>query len=172
MDLKSLVCLCNDIDIDKYLEFYKKIRSNMQYPQWLGDFKYEDIKYILNSGGKIWLYCFKNEIICSFMYLPADQKFIESIHLNLNFKYVGECGPIMVHPNYRGLGLQRQMLNELDQYCNSQNLTHILTTIHKDNICSILNFKKCNYEYKKSILTERGNRDLYIKRLNLKDMIK
>lgn len=55
MKLEDLKCVDNNINLDKYIEYREYTKSNMQYPEWLGDFTKEDLKELLDNGTKIWL---------------------------------------------------------------------------------------------------------------------
>ena len=44
------------INIDKYLEFRKEVKLNIEYPEWLGDFTKEDLEELLKKDSKIWIY--------------------------------------------------------------------------------------------------------------------
>ena len=43
--LNELKCVCENVEIDKYLELYKYVRENMEHPEWLGTFTKEEINY-------------------------------------------------------------------------------------------------------------------------------
>ena len=58
------------IDLDRYIELREKVKENMQYPEWLGDFSKEDLIYLLNNNSKIWIYYLENEPVCSMMLIP------------------------------------------------------------------------------------------------------
>ena len=47
--LNELKCVCENVEIDKYLELYKYVRENMEHPEWLGTFTKEEINGILKS---------------------------------------------------------------------------------------------------------------------------
>lgn len=162
MNLEALECT-NNINIKEYIEFVNLVKSNMTNPDWLGDFKENDINNILNSGGRIWIYYKNSEIVCSVMYMSIDEDGIKKFNLDYDKNKVGECGQIMVNPKYIGLGLQNQMLKVIEEYSKKIKNTIILTTIHPDNIYSKNNFIKNNYKYDSSYTFKRGRRDLYIK---------
>ena len=56
MKLNDLKEVSENINLDEYLELYKYVRENMEHPEWLGTFERDEIKEILASGGKIWMY--------------------------------------------------------------------------------------------------------------------
>ena len=164
MQLKDLRCV-EDISAEKYVEYYNSIRNAMTCPDWLAPFD-EDVFNMNNEiGGKTWVFFDGDEIACTVMYMPASAKFLGKAELLVEVEKVGECGPIMVSPNYRGMGLQKEMLEHLENYCKSLNQTYILTTIHPDNEFSSKNFKKCGYIHHSTLTLKRGDRDLFLKQI-------
>ena len=56
MKLEDLYLLKDEeIDIDKYFEFYMDVRNNMKHPEWLGVIPKDEVINILNNGGKLWI---------------------------------------------------------------------------------------------------------------------
>lgn len=155
-----------EIDIEKYLKFYKSITDNLPDETWLGNFKKEIIEEIISTKGKIWIWLNENEIVCSIMYIKATEKGLNKLQIeNINFDEIGECGAVLVNEKYRGNGLQYQMLEFFEEYIESINKKYILTTIHPKNIYSINNFLKSKYKYVNSIELYRGKRNIYIKEI-------
>ena len=56
MKLTDLKEVSDNVNLDDYLYLYKYVRDNMEHPEWLGTFTLDEIKEILNNGGKIWIY--------------------------------------------------------------------------------------------------------------------
>ena len=167
MKLEELNCINENNNIDEYLEFYNYVRSNMEHPEWLGTFSKEEITDILKNGGKLYIYYFNNDFVCSFLYIPSNKKTLQKHNILFDDKQVGSCGPIMVNPKYIGNGLQMQMLNELEKFCKSINQKYIFTKIHPDNIYSINNFVKNGYEYLETYESRHGDmRNVYLKMID------
>lgn len=163
--IESLNCISDNIDIDKYLYYVQLVKSNMAYPDWLGDFTKEDIKELLENGSKIWIYYLDSEFVCSMMLIPADKKGLSKLGLNdYDYKSIVDYGPMMVNPKYTGNNLQFQMLQELDKYCKDYYL-YAASTIHPDNIYSINNLLKDNFECINQVDLKRGTRNVYLKKL-------
>ena len=74
MKLEDLKCVDNNINLDKYIEYREYTKSNMQYPEWLGDFTKEDLKELLDNGTKIWIYYLDNDFVCSMMSIPSNEE--------------------------------------------------------------------------------------------------
>lgn len=168
MNIKELSCKSVNNNLDEYLDFYNKVLVSMDNKELLGYFSKEDMEMVLNNGAKLFVYRNDKEIVCSFLYLPASKHSIKKFKLKYNPEEVGECGPILVNPKYRGNGLQKKMLQELTKYCKKLKKKYIVTTIHPDNIYSIKNFLSEGYNQGSSFNFKRGPRNLYIKYLDKK----
>lgn len=165
MKLNELICKCENIDLDKYIAFRESVKEKMEHPDWLGDFSKEDLINILNDNSKIWVYYDKETPVCSMMLIPATAKSLAKMEIDLDYKDFADYGPMFVNPNYVGRGLQYQMLQELDKYCLSLGYKYAASTVHPDNIYSINNLIKDNFEYKKTKEFTRGTRNIYLKKL-------
>lgn len=165
MNLNSLKCIDNNIDLDKYIEYREYVKSYMEHPEWLGDFTKEDLEKLLNSGTKIWIYYLDNNFVCSMMTIPSSEKDMIKFELDLDYKKVIDYGPMFVNPKYVGNKLQYQMLNELDKYSIDKNYNFVVATIHPDNIYSINNFIKDNFKQTSTKEFKRGLRNIYVRKL-------
>ncbi len=165
MNLKTLTCKHDNIDLNKYIEFREFVKKNMKYPEWLGDFSKEDLTYLLSNGSKIWIYYSDIEPICSMMLIPSTEKDIKKFDLDLDYKKVVDYGPMFVNQKYVGNSLQIQMLKELDDYCSTLRYKYAVSTVHPDNIYSINNLVKDNFEYINRKDFKRGTRNIYLKKL-------
>lgn len=166
MKLNDFKEISENIDIDSYLNFYTMVREKMEHQEWLGTFTEEELLDILNHKGKIFIYYDGNEIVCSFMYIPIEQKTLEKHSINVDEQLVGACGPIMVSPKYIGNKLQQQMLDILDDYCLAVGNTYVFTKFSSDNIFSKNNFIKNGYEYIETYTSSKGEKkDIYLKKL-------
>lgn len=153
MNLNNLECISEFIDIDEYLDFMNFVKSHMQYPEWLGDFSKKDLEFMLKNESKIWIYYLDKIPICSMMFIPSEEK-------------VANYGPMFVNPNYVGKNLQYQMLKKLDEYSLNLGYINAMATIHPDNIYSINNFIKDDFEFISQKEYKRGLRNKYLKKLN------
>lgn len=165
MDLNDLKCICDNVNLDEYLEFRELVKENMNNPEWLGDLTKEDLNYMLNNGSKIWIYYLKNELICSMMIIPIEEEMITLCNLNIDKEKVIDYGPMMVNPKYVGYGLQYKMLQKLNDYCIKKGYRYVLGTIHPDNIYSIRNLEKDNFKMIVRKEFKRGLRNIYYKEL-------
>lgn len=165
MKLEDLKRIDDNIDLDKYIEYREYVKSNMQHPEWLGDFTKEDLEKLLSSGTKIWIYYLDNDFVCSMMSIPSSEKDMVKFDLNLDYKEVIDYGPVFVNPKYVGNKLQYQMLKYLDEYVKSKGYKTAVGTIHPDNIYSINNLIKDDFILTGSRNFKRGTRNIYVKKL-------
>ncbi len=154
-----------EIDIKDYIDFRENVKSNMEHPEWLGDFTIAEIKEGLESESmKIWVYKSNNENVCSMMLLKSSEKSLRKLELNLEAAEVVDYGPMFVNPKFVGNGLQYQMLKRLDQLCQSKGYKYAASTVHPDNVFSIKNIEKDNFILQSVKEFKRGLRNIYLKK--------
>ena len=90
---------------------------------------------------------------------------IKKFDIDLDYKIVADYGPIFVHPDYLGKGLQYQMLRFLDEYISNYGYEYAATTVHPDNIYCIHNILKDEFELKGFREFTRGPRNIYLKKV-------
>lgn len=154
-----------EIDIKDYIDFRENVKSNMEHPEWLGDFTIDEIKEGLESKSmKIWVYKSNNENVCSMMLLKSSEKSLQKLELNLEAAEVVDYGPMFVNLKFVGNGLQYQMLKRLDQFCQSKGYKYAASTVHQDNVFSIKNIEKDNFILQSVKEFKRGLRNIYLKK--------
>ena len=163
MRLNDLKEVNDNVNLDDYLELYSEVRNKMDHPEWLGVFKKEEINELLKMGGKIWLYYDGDIPVCSFFYIPANNKTLKKHNISYDESITGSLGPIMVRKEYVGNGLQREMLKILDEYVKGIGKTHMFTKTHGDNIYSINNILKDGYSLVDEYTNERGKMKAFVK---------
>ena len=165
MNFSKLKCVNDNVDLDDYLKLYKYVRDNMEHPEWLGTFEKEEIKDILSSGGKIWLYYDNDNLVCSMFYIPVKNKTLLKHNINYDEKDTASLGPIMVSKDYIGNHFQLEMMKIFEAYCLSINKTYIFTKVHSDNKYSVNNMLKDGYYVTDEYKSERGMNKAFIKEI-------
>ncbi len=168
MSFKELKCVDNNVNLNDYLKLYNYVLDNMEHPEWLGTFTEKEIIDILATGGKIWLYynSSNNDLVCSVFYIPPTNKALKKHNIEVDEKYTGSLGPIMVSPDYVGHSFQLKMMKVFDEYVKSLNKKYIFTKAHSDNIYSIFNIKKDGYILMHEYENERGPMSAFLKTLD------
>lgn len=164
MKLEELRTVNKNINLDEYIEFRELVKDNMEYPEWLGDFSKDDLVNLINSNSIIWIYYLDKEPVCSMMLIPSTEKDLNKFEIDLNYKEVVDYGPMFVNPKYIGNKLQYQMLKELDKYCIELGYKYAASTIHPDNIYSINNLVRDDFELIGTKEFTRGIRNIYLKK--------
>lgn len=166
MELSDLKCIDNNIDIDLYQKYYKYVRDNMDHPEWLGTFTNDEIKDILASGGKIWIYYDNDNFVGSVFYIPnVSQSTLDKHNIDVDAKYTASLGPVIVSPKYVGNGMQYKMQQVYNEYIKSLGFKYSFTKAHSDNIYSIKNILKDDYKVTHEYINDRGPNKTFIKTL-------
>lgn len=158
-------CVNDNIKLDDYIKCMDKVKEDMEFADWLGDFSKEELEKLLVFGSKIWMYYHKGNFVSSMMFIPADEKAIEDFGINIEYHNVADYGPMMVNSKYRGNDLQYQMLLELDDYCRKCGYEYAVSTVHPDNIFSIRNLVRDGFQLIGNKDFKWGNRNIYMKNL-------
>lgn len=164
MKLNELTCINQNVNLDEYVEFREMVKEHMEHPEWLGDFTREELNDCLNCGSIIWIYYHNDEPVCSMMLIPSTEKSIRKFGLDLNFNDVVDYGPMFVNPKFVGHGLQYQMLQVIENYCIQMGYKYAAGTIHPDNIYSIRNLIKNEFQLTGTKEFTRGLRNIYLKK--------
>ena len=163
MKLSDLKEISNNVNLEEYLYLYNYVRDNMDHPEWLGTFTLDEIKNILNNGGKIWMYYDKDIPVCSVFYIPSSNKALRKHNVEYDENDTGSLGPVMVRKEYVGNGLQLAMQEVINNYAKELGMTHLFTKAHYDNIYSIRNILKDGYKIIDNYENERGPMTAFIK---------
>ena len=99
------------------------------------------------------------------MIIPSTKKDLESFGIDLDYREVVDYGQQVVSDKYRGNGLQQYMLEELEIISKEKGYKYAVTTVHPDNIYSVNNTLKNNFELIGSKEFDIGLRNIYLKKL-------
>lgn len=162
--LNELRCVCEDVNLDDYINFRDYVKKHMEHPEWLGDFTKDELIVLLTNGSKIWFYYMDKEPVCSMMAIPSTKKDLDKFNICYDYKEVIDYGPMMVSPKFIGNGLQYQMLKEIDNYSKNHGYKYSVGTIHPDNVFSINNLVKDEFKLINTKEFTRGTRNIYLKK--------
>lgn len=149
--------------IDEYLVYIDEVKKNMTDSSWLGDFTKEDILSLIGIGSHLFIFMDDDKIACSCFIIPASKKDILKFGLDVDSKLVIDYGPQVVNSNYVGNGLQRKMINFIDEYSVNNGYKYACSTVHPDNFYSSSNLIKSNFKKIGTKDFSRGIRDIYFK---------
>ena len=164
--LNDLKCISENVDLDKYIEFRESVRARMEHPEWLGEIPKEGLQEMLDVGGKIWIYYDGDVPVCSIMFIPAGEDAKKYLEIDIDYKLMGDIGPVFVNFDYLGYGLQMQMLKMYDEYLKSIGYRYQMTTVHPDNIYCSRNMEKHGLVRMGQKEFKRGIRNIYYKEMS------
>ena len=153
----------NNKNIDEYIDFIKEVKSNMEHPEWLGDFTKEDVLSIISNGGYCFLYRLGEMVAATSFIIPAREKDIEKFGVNYHYQETMDYGPEAVIDYLRGSGVQSFILKDMDLFCKNLGYKYAVTTVHPDNIYCIHNMEKHGFTYVDTKEFSRGIRNIYQK---------
>lgn len=167
MRLSNLICKNkeNNLNVEEFVNFFNEVKNEMISSNWLGDITKENVLSIINEGGDVFVYYFKENIICALVYLVANEKSKEKFNLKYKVNEMCACGPVMVNKNFRGNKLQIQMLEKFEELVKLNGKKYIFSTVHPLNKYSINNFIKLNYKNEGTLNLKRGTRSIFIKKI-------
>lgn len=109
--------------------------------------------------------------IAGFLVIRFPQNATDNLGCALNLTeseqlQVAHMESIIIHPKFRGLGLQRRLLAEAERQLQAFPIQHLLCTVAPDNTFSRNNFLKQGYVYQKTVSKYGGlTRDILSKNL-------
>ena len=156
-------------ELDAYIEFVAFVKENMEHPEWLGEFSKSDYVKMINNDAVIYVWTTMENInkelseidqfVACGMLIPAKptdlKKFLQT---DLKYKEVVDFGPEMVHPKYIGNGIQKDVIEYLEMIAKGLGYKHFIGTVDPENIYSMRNLLKMNFEIAAKVELKRGTR--------------
>ena len=136
-------CDSKDISISKVKEFY------CNYATWKVTNKYEDWEKIIKKSSCIITYWDNDSLIGMARALSDEVRWATIID-------------VLVHPNYRGKSIGRQLIEKLLEHKEMQVRTVYLATPDKEEFYDKLGFKTVNEHCSYMIKVNKFNEDNYI----------
>lgn len=143
-------------ELERFVAFLYAVREQMEEKDWFflddpGIFRQQMDRGIM----EIW-FAMDGERIAGALdvLIPGT----EPINYGYDLEFAGEkllCSANMdcaaVDPDYRGLGIQRQLLEEAEQWLRGRGIRQLLCTIHPENRFSLNNALKQGYSIRKRL---------------------
>ena len=154
-------------EVDKYLGFLHEVKAMMEQEEWFFLDPDEEVYEMMEQDAMgIWLAEDGARIAAVFCVVyPGMRSFNLGYDLNFgeeDLKRVVHMDTVAVHPDYRGQGLQHQMMLHAEKELGGRIL---MCTIHPDNCYSLNNVLKQGYTIEKK--TEKYGSIRYILRKDL-----
>lgn len=143
-------------DIEAFIGFLKEIKETMVQKEW---FYVDPPEYILQmmSDGimELWVAMDEERMAAAFSILrPGKHEFNYGYDLGLSeeeLSRVINMDTAAVHPDYRGMGLQKKLLQFAESELRQEGAHILLCTVHPDNHFSLNNVLQQGYEIQKKL---------------------
>lgn len=143
-------------DTEQLIRFLQNIRAGMQNKEWFYLDSPEDVREYMRTGAmQLWLAMDGDRIAAIFDYLvPGLESYNYGYDLDLSREEllrVVNMDTAAVHPDYRGLGLQRKMLQIAQEHIQASGYRILLCTVHPENRFSLQNVLDQGYRIQKKL---------------------
>ena len=160
-DLSILVIEKESLDL--YLDFMTLIKSTTEHPEYLGDFTRDDLLYILENKGSIFLFKLGNVIVSTCMLIPTTKEQLKKYGLKLDYKKTIALGPQAVFEDLRGNGIQKYMIEKMEILSKDLGYDHMVFTVDPNNKASVNNIEQEGYQKVGTKEFTRSIRNIYYK---------
>ena len=148
-------------ELDKLLLFQKSIIDKMKYKEWFVPLTEEEFLTPIEGRDNAYFFTYNNEII-GLLVLSCDiPDVLEEYRLPKGDYMLIDS--VMVKDEYRGFGLQQQMLDFAYERAIKLGVDGLVASIHPDNRYSMDNFIKQKYELLHVLTIHGGKRNVMIK---------
>ena len=143
-------------DTEKFIQFLDAVKADMPRKEWFYLDPPDTVRRMMADGiMELWLVMDGNQIAAAFDILhPGTDSYNYGYDLSLSQEellQVVHMDTAAVHPDYRGLGLQRKMVELAEQSLRGNGRRILLSTVHPENQYSLNNMLKQGYQIQKRI---------------------
>lgn len=141
----------SNCDIDEVLEIQKEAFDVMTDKTILRQNTKETFLPCFDFPNKTLGVFYKNELIAFGMLLIAGEDRENLLYSMDDFnaaklQTTANIKVIIVRPKYRGNGLQKKLINSLEQYAKENGIEQLFATVAPNNFVSLKNFVECGFE--------------------------
>lgn len=160
----------NSADTERFILFLDEIKAEMSNPEWFYLDPPDTVRRMMEDHTmELWLAEDGNRVAAVFDILhPGLQSFNYGYDLDLSEEellHVIHMDTSAVHPDYRGLGLQRKMVYAAEQEYCGKGRRILLCTVHPENRYSLNNMLKQGFQIQKRV--EKYGSERYILRKDI-----
>ena len=155
------VHIINNNELETVLNFQKEIIDNMPNKDWFVPLTKEEFLTPINGRDNAYFFIHNQQII-GLLVLTCDIPDILKEYKLPSDNYM-LIDSVMVKDEYRGFGLQQQMLDFAYERAIKLGVDGLVASIHPDNRYSMDNFVKQKYELLHVLTIHGGKRNIMIK---------
>lgn len=157
-------------DMERLLRLLHIVKDTMKNPEWFYLDPDEDVRQLMRHGVmQLWVAEDNGRLAGIFTILyPGLSSFNYGHDLNFTEEEllrVAQMDTAAVHPDYRGLGIQKLLMETAEQEIRQEKNRILLCTVHPDNRYSLQNVLKQNYTIERKL--EKYDSVRYILRKDL-----
>ena len=143
-------------DAGTFIQFLDAVKADMEQSDWLYLDPPELVSSMMDNGiMELWLAMDQDRVAAVFSVLhPGLEPYNYGYDLELpesDLLRVVHMDTSAVHKDYRGLGLQRGMVQTAEKELAAEGGKILLCTVHPDNLYSLKNMRQQGYEIQKRI---------------------
>jgi len=149
--------------IDEAMEFQAKIIEKMDNKDFFTPLTKQEFATPIKGRDNVYFLKYKNELV-GLAVATCDIPEVLSGY-RVPTKNVMLVDSIMIKEEFRGFGLQKQVLGLLEKRAHELGLNGLVATVHPENIYSLRNFLKMDYSILHSAFLHGGERLVLIKKI-------
>ena len=143
-------------DTEKFICLLQNVRESMEHKAWFYLDPPEDVRDMMENGTmELWVAEDGERLVAAFDILrPGLQEFNYGYDLGFSEKelmQVINMDSAAVHPDYRGQGLQRKLIQTAESAIQGEGKRLLLCTVHPDNRFSLQNVLNQGYTVQKKL---------------------
>lgn len=150
-------------DTESLITLLQEVWQRMDNKEWLYLDDPDEVRAMMsNDTMQLWVAMDGDRIAASFdILIPGLQSFNYGYDLDFEetmLLQVVNMDTIAVHPDYRGMGLQQQLMTEAENWAFANGYPILLCTVHPDNHFSLRNMLNLGYQIQKELPKYGSNR--------------
>lgn len=158
-------------DTEPFIELLSHVKQNMEHKEWLYLDAPDEVREMMRNGTmSLWIAEDGRRIVGAFDALnPKLAPFNYGYIIGLDGKdllRVVNMDTAVVHPDYRGHGLQKRMMRQAEMELAKSGRCILLCTVHPHNHYSLSNLLSQGYTICKTVALYGSERHLLRKNLN------
>ena len=143
-------------DTEGFIRLLEEVRQNMDHKEWFYLDPPEVVREMMEDGTmELWVAMDGEKMAAAFDLLhPGLEEYNYGYDLGFDgqqLMQVINMDSAAVHPDYRGQGLQRRLLQTAEEALLGKGERYLLCTIHPENCFSLNNALKQGYEIQKTL---------------------